>query len=679
MNDITAPPDFISDRSIDDHNTILRLAMRAARMGTWMRDLANSKVVWNPELEDLFGLEPGSFGGTEEAFLALIHPEDADNVAAAVASSISGGAEYIVEFRFRHSSGEWRWMEGRGKPSCDSAGRPVRIYGIGIDITERKIASIARGRLAAIVESSHDAVVSKTLEGIVTSWNAAAERLFGYTAAEMIGGSIKRLIPPEFQDEETVILERIARGETLEHYDTNRVRKTGERVSVSLTISPIRDETGTIIGASKIAHDISERKRSEAALRDSEARLRDVLAERERLLESERAARSDAERLSRIKDEFLATLSHELRTPLNAIQGWSILLRQPTLSPADRQRGIDIIERNARAQTQIINDLLDMSRIVSGKIHLEVQRISLQDVISAAIEAVRPSATAKNIRIQTMLDSTIRATRGDPNRLQQVLWNLLTNAVKFTPSNGRIHVVLERVNSHVEIVVEDTGAGIDPTFLPYVFDRFRQWDASTTRRHGGLGIGLSIVKTLVELHGGSVRVKSPGVDLGSTFVVSLPIPVLRHPEDERVREVPESPHHAEMFEPPRLENVTVLVVDDEPDSRTLTARILEERGAVAVCVGSAREALATLKTQSVDLMLSDIGMPEMDGYDLIKQLRRLTPEEGGRLPAVAITAYARAEDRQRSLLAGYQMHIAKPVEAIELIAGISSLLKLSRD
>jgi PAS domain S-box-containing protein len=535
----------------------------------------------------------------------------------------------------------------------------------------------ARAHLAAIVASSEDAVISKTLDGIVTSWNAAAERLFGFTAEDMIGHSILRIIPGELQHEETEILTKLRHGERIERYETTRLHKEGHRLEISLTVSPVRDSTGTIVGAAKIAHDVTARRHAERALQEREAQLAKLLQERESFLESERVARSEAERLGHMKDEFLATLSHELRTPLNAIQGWVSLLRKRNVSSEDLKRGLETIERNVRNQAQIVNDLLDMSRIISGKVHLEVQPLHLHEVINNGIETLRQSAAAKNIRIQAMLDSRIGLVRGDPNRLQQVLWNLLSNAVKFTPSGGRVQIVLERVNSHVEICIEDSGIGIRAEFLPYVFDRFRQGDPSTTRRHGGLGLGLSIVRSLVELHGGSVRVKSPGENQGSTFIVALPISHVR--TDER-----ELQGHAQSTDPlqlvdlPQLENVSVLIVDDEPDGRDLIARILEERGAQTACVSSAAEALEALAGKKFDILLSDIGMPEVDGFELIRRVRLLDASRPGPIPAIAITAYARPEDRQRSLLAGFHMHLSKPVETGELIASIAGLLRLSR-
>jgi PAS domain S-box-containing protein len=432
----------------------------------------------------------------------------------------------------------------------------------------------ARALLAAIVESSEDGIVSKTLDGIVTSWNAGAERLFGFTAAEMIGQSIKRIIPTELHGEEDRILAQLRRGQRLERYETERLHKDGRRLRISLTVSPVLDDSGNIIGAAKVAHDVT-------ALRQHEAQLKQAAADREQLLESERAARAEAERLSHVKDEFLAMLSHELRTPLNAIQGWTEILRHPKASTQDFSRGIEIIDRNVRAQTQIVNDLLDMSRIDSGQIHLEVRSMDLVEVIHGALEAARPSADAKRIRIQTLLDSRVGAMRGDPHRLQQVLWNLVSNAVKFTPAGGGIQVSLERVHSHLEIAVQDSGIGIPAEFLPHVFERFRQADAGIGRRYGGLGLGLSIVKSLVELHGGTVRVKSAGQDRGSTFIVALPV---HHVRTDDASPLPRAgTHPLDAIGLPALENTSVLIVEDDADGRALLARIVESRGARTQC------------------------------------------------------------------------------------------------
>jgi signal transduction histidine kinase/ActR/RegA family two-component response regulator len=398
-------------------------------------------------------------------------------------------------------------------------------------------------------------------------------------------------------------------------------------------------------------------------------------AEREHLLTSERCARAEAERANRTKDEFLATLSHELRTPLNAIMGWAAILK----SNPDKDElieGIEVIERNARAQTRIIEDLLDMSRIISGKVRLEVQRIHLGDVVQAAVETVRPTATTKGVRLQTVIDSSPLDISGDPNRLQQVFWNLLSNAVKFTPRGGRIHVAAERLDSLFEVAITDTGEGIRPEFLPYVFDRFRQDDPSTTRHHGGLGLGLAIVKQLVELHGGCVRVESEGAGKGTTFTVRLPVAAVQSeaPRDAERAQV-DGETMLGMHGLPNLQvgGVKVLVVDDEPDARALVARLLEGLGASVRTAASAHEAMDHLQNDIPNVLVSDIGMPGEDGYSLIRRIRLLDAERGGNVPAIALTAYARAEDRMKAVLAGFQMHLVKPVEGAELVTMVASL------
>ena len=525
------------------------------------------------------------------------------------------------------------------------------------DITERKQAQEAKAHLAAIVESSDDAIISKDLNSIITSWNRAAERLFGYTAQEAIGQPITMLMQPERFNEEPGILERIRRGESIEHYETVRRRKDGTLLQISLTVSPITDAKGRIVGASKIARDITERKQAEV--------------EREQLLASERHALERAEFEARMKDEFLAILSHELRTPLNAIFGWANILRTSD-NPAEIAEGLEVIERNARAQTKIIEDLLDMSRIISGKVRLDVQRVDLLSVINSAIESVKPMAAAKQIRLTSVLDPLASPVSGDPARLQQILWNLLTNALKFTPKGGRVHVVLERVNSDLEISVNDTGSGIAPDFLPYVFDRFRQADASTKREQRGLGLGLAIVKNLAELHGGNVRAKSPGLNKGSTFAIVLPM-VMVNIEADPNRQHPRAVTEELVEDRLDLHGVRVLAVDDEADARHLIKRILSRCGAQVETADSGAASLRFLRKRKPHVLIMDIGMPNEDGYEAIRKVRQLTSEEGGKVPAIALTAFARSEDRRRAILNGFQMHIAKPVEPSELIAMVASL------
>jgi PAS domain S-box-containing protein len=503
----------------------------------------------------------------------------------------------------------------------------------------------------AIVDSSDDAIVSKDLQSIVMSWNKAAERIFGYSAKEMIGQSIIKILPPDRLDEETHIAARLQRGERVDHFETKRLHKNGRLIDVSLTISPIQNDKGVIVGASKIARDITLRKEALRKLAESHEELK---------------------RADRMKSEFVATLSHELRTPLNAILGWVQILKDGA-SLDDLAESIPVIERNVRTQSQLIEDLLDMSRIEAGKVSLDLQRVDPAAVVTAGIETVRPTAMAKEIRLTTAFSSLGGIVMGDKNRLQQVVWNLLSNAIKFTPKGGRIHVVTKRVNSHVEICVTDTGLGIAPEFLGQVFDRFRQADAKTTRHYGGLGLGLSIVKHLAELHGGSVRVESEGVGLGATFIVSLPLQAARSDDetDER-RAAAVDNATAE----PDLSGIRVLMVDDEPDSVAIVQRVLERRGAEVRAARSMDEAIEEFVRFAPQVVLSDIGMPENDGYELIRRIRELP---GGRsVPAVALTALARAEDRTRALRAGFQLHVAKPVDFTELVAVVHNLWSLQR-
>jgi PAS domain S-box-containing protein len=419
---------------------------------------------------------------------------------------------------------------------------------------------------------------------------------------------------------------------------------------------PLYSVSGVFTGYIGSRIDITERKRSEE--------------ERESLLASERSARAEAEQASRMKDEFLSTLSHELRTPLNAILGWTTVLRTGRVSPEDRDKGLEVIDRNVRIQARLIEDLLDMSRIISGKLRLDVQQINLSNVVTAAIESIQPASEAKQIRLIKILDTKNDIVYGDASRLQQVIWNLLSNAIKFTPKEGKVTVILERVDSHLEVSVSDSGEGITPEFLPVIFERFRQSDGSTTRRHGGLGLGLSIVKQLVELHGGTVRASSRGLGRGATFTVTLPLAVLSSAEGPQ-------PHHDDkpdgFLDSPRLDGIKVLVVDDEPDARELVRRLISDQSASVETASTADEALAILRQFHPDVLVSDIGMPDKDGYQLIREIRKLAPNEGGATPAAALTAFARSEDRRRALMAGYQTQVTKPVDPAELITIIASL------
>jgi signal transduction histidine kinase/ActR/RegA family two-component response regulator len=420
--------------------------------------------------------------------------------------------------------------------------------------------------------------------------------------------------------------------------------------------------------------------RSNLRARQRQYQLRDFMQEREQLLESERFARSDAERAGRIKDEFLATLSHELRTPLNAVLGWARVLRKSAGLTAEVANGLTVIERNARSQAQIIGDLLDMSSIISGKVRVSMQPLEMEELIQATIETARPAAEAKAIRLLVTADARAGAMRGDASRLQQVLWNLLANAVKFTPQGGEVTVRLSGTPTHVSVEVGDNGEGIDPVFLPHIFDRFRQADASSARRHGGLGLGLSIVRQLVELHGGTVHAHSAGPGHGSTF--RLEFPVL--PQDFAAEDATGTWHSQELPAAPtadetqvNLAGVKVLVVDDEPDSRALLERLLLECHATVVTAASADEAMLLLAGDLPDLLVSDIGMPGTDGYAMLRRIRGLHDARAA-IPAVAVTAYVRREDQARAADAGFQAHLGKPVDPGELQVTVERLARAAR-
>lgn len=535
------------------------------------------------------------------------------------------------------------WFEAHAYPSLEGLTVYLR------EITERKQAEITNQLLVAIVESSEDAIVSKTLEGIITSWNKGAEHVFGYSAQEAIGKSITMLIPPDRIDEEPAILQRIREGKRVEHYETVRQRKDGSLIDISLSISPIKDEEGKIVGASKIARNISESKRAER--------------ERLQLLESERLARNEAEAANRIKDEFLATLSHELRNPLNVILGYAeVLLRseEAKRSPFVKRTG-EILKRNALAQSQLVRDLLDLSRLHMGKLSLNRETVSLGSIIDNAVETVHVEASKKGIEIRVEAPEEVLFIYADPLRMEQVVWNLLNNAVKFTPSEGIITVRLASKNEHAILQVEDTGQGIDPGFLPHVFEMFRQADATQSRRHSGLGIGLALVEQLVQLQDGSVAVYSEGLGKGARFTVTLPL------SSEMERPLMTD----DQTETNALQDLRILVVDDSQDTIEMLRHLFEMDGAVVATASSGKEALKIIEQNEFDVMLSDISMPGMDGFELLRLLRALPG--GVDLPVLALTGFGRAEDVKRAEAEGFFSHVTKPIDLAQLVEILSNL------
>lgn len=555
-----------------------------------------------------------------------------------------------------------------------------REYAVGV--RERMTENGSKETLlnAAVLRWMHDlatqGIITTDSELNVVEWNHWMEEHTHKRASEVIGTKLLDLFPElstrrldrDYKwalEGQVRVLSQVLHGYLIAMPAVSADHGYPQMQQV-VRISPLHHD-GKVIGTLTVIEDVTERVAREAELQAQ-------IEARSRLLSSEKLARNEAERANRLKDEFLATISHELRNPLNAILGWAHMLRLGKLNQPNTERAIEIIHRNATSQAQLVGDLLDVSRIISGKLRLDVRTVDLISIVNAAIDSIRPPAEAKNIRLETILDPAVGPISGDADRLQQIVWNLLTNAVKFTPKGGRVQVKVQRADAHVEIVVSDTGAGISKEFLPYVFDRFRQADASITRTHGGLGLGLSIVHQLVGLHGGHVSVASEGEGKGATFTISLPCNGVVSSHDEAEPAEPVATDTINTFEGlPSLAGLTVLVVDDEADTRELIREVLQQCGSEVILSRSAAEALEALEQHKPDILISDLGMPDEDGYSLIEKIRALPPERGGRIPAAALTAYARAEDRMRVLRSGFQFHLPKPVDSAELVTVVASL------
>jgi PAS domain S-box-containing protein len=628
-------------------------------IGIAIGDLQARCLHANRRVADLLGRSPEDL--LRASFHELVHPDDAPAVRDAVRTLLDGGApEVVIERRCLRKNGTTFWGRATLARVDDDQGRPSRILAVIEDLTARQQAESERGRLMSVLEKSlNEIYMFDTASLRFTYVNQGALRNIGYTMEQM-----RRMTPldikPEFTEAEfREVVRPLLEGAQEKHvFHTVHRRSDGSTYPVEVHLQCIAHAGQRRFVA--IILDTTERRRAEEALRESRERAESALRE--------------AERANRLKDQFLATLSHELRTPLSAILGWTQILRAGARDPADLAKGLDIIERNARAQTKLIEDLLDVSRITSGKLRLEMQRVRPATFVQAALETVRPAAEAKGVRIEKDLDPDAGPVAGDPGRLQQVVWNLLSNAIKFTPSGGRVAVAVRRIDERVEVRVSDTGIGIEPRFLPQLFERFSQADPSTTRRHGGLGLGLSIARHLVELHGGTVHAESDGPGLGATFAIRLPVagtlPASAEPE------APEAPAVDPAPVPPHsidLAGVRVLVVDDQPDARALAERLLADCGAEVWSAGSGEDAIAQAVAARPDIVVSDIGMPGMDGYEM---LRRIREREGGAIPAVraiALTAFARPQDAARAREAGFDAHLTKPVDASRLIAAVAAL------
>ncbi len=602
---------------------------------------------------------------------AAVHPDDVPAVHAAWTAALSGGPPFESEHRLRARDGAYRWHLSRAVPRLDADGRPAQWVGTATDIDDRRRTEAEHqqllGQLDAIIGTMNEGLAVGDASGHLLSMNAAGLRLHGVPDGEAL--------PPHLSDVAEQItfstlagdplspeawpIRRALAGETFTDCLVHvRRPATGRQWVGSYAGAPIRGDDGRVRMAVVTFRDVTEAVQAEADL----ARAK---------LDAD-AARESAEAANRSKDEFLATLSHELRTPLNAILGWSQILRADaeagTAGLNEIAEGLATVERNARVQAQLIEDLLDVSRIVSGKLRLNPRPADLRAVLAAAADAVRPAATGRGVRLIVRPGDGPAPVVGDPDRLQQVAWNLLANAVKFTPGGGTVTATITPAAAEVELAVTDTGQGIGADFLPFVFDRFRQADGSSSRKHGGLGLGLAIVRHLVELHGGTVSAESDGAGRGATFRVRLPlgaalIPVAPAAVDGRAS----------------LAGVPVVVVDDEPDARALVAAVLRRDGATVTSVGTAAEAVAAVAAVRPAVLVSDIGMAGGDGYGLVAAVRRLPPDAGGRTPAIALTAYARADDHAQALSAGFDLHLAKPVDVPALLAAVALLARTGRN
>jgi PAS domain S-box-containing protein len=640
----------------------LQALIRSSALGIVMLDPDARVRLWNPAAERIFGWTQEEVLGRP---LPLIPPEKWEEFRANLDVSLRGGV-FTGDVRRQRKGGAPVDLSVASSPIRDATGAITGVVTVVADSTERKRAEEAlresTERHMGILESAMDAIITIDPDERIMLFNAAAEKMFRCPSRDVIGAPLERFIPVAVREVHHRHIRQFGEtGVTTRAMGAQRLlaalRADGEEFPMEATISQTRVAGQKLYTV--IIRDVSERVRADQ--------------ERNRLVAREHAARTEAEAANRAKDEFLAVLSHELRTPLNAVYGYARMLQAGQLAKDAAARALDVIVRNANAQVQLIDELLDVSRVITGKLRLNVRSVDLEAVVEAALDTIRPAAEAKGIRLQSVLDPGAGPITGDPDRLQQVVWNLLTNAVKFTPKGGRVQVHLQRVNSHVEIVVSDTGEGIAPDMLPFVFDRFRQGDSSSTRSHTGLGLGLALVKHLVELHGGTVAAQSLGAGLGATFIVKLPLSIAQIPPEAVPRVHPTAASMPLSSASARLDGLRLLVVDDDPDAVDLATAILTEAGAIVRGCRSASEALEVLRAWRPDVLVSDIEMPGEDGYSLIRKVRALDEAQGGKTPAVALTAYGRPQDRVLSLSAGYSMHVPKPVDPGEFRTIIASL------
>jgi PAS domain S-box-containing protein len=689
----------------------LKLAMEAGEIGTFDWNIRTNEVFWSEPSMATFGTPLGASQGVYHDWAKRLDPEDLQAIEIAFQEVLKNRRDHwLAEYRLANDgTTRQRWVRSQGHIYYDGQGEPVRMIGANIDITDRRQAEAEREKLlareqAARAETEHAAERIRRLQAVTDSalGHVLLKDFLLETLArvrELIEVDAATILLPTKDGRSLVV--RAAAG-----YDggalgrsipigeglagtiaANRAPLVVEDVSQSKVMNPVlRKRVRSLIGVPMLVEGrlvgvIHADSFTSRHFNDSDLRLLQLAADRialaieqARLYEVERQARRQAEEANRMKDEFLALVSHELRSPLNAMLGYARLLRYGPVDEQKVSKTIDVIERNGKAQIQLIEDLLDTARIISGKLRLDVGPVDMVSVIEGAVQTIYPAADARDIRIHTDLNPNVGQITGDTARLQQVIWNLLSNSVKFTPRGGRIDIRLERIDPHICIAVSDTGKGIHSDFLPYVFDRFRQADVSSKRRYGGLGLGLSLVKYLVELHGGTVEAFSAGENKGATFTVLLPVRAVSSPLEAESAPV-------SSLEPQKstLAGVRVLVVDDEEDARELVKTVLAQFGADVVAASSADEAFALMTTARHNkrpvVIVSDLGMPDEDGYSLLRRVRNWERRQKVNTPFVALTAYGRSEDRKRALMAGFQMHVAKPVEPSELAVVVASVVK----
>ncbi len=710
-----------AEDTLRESEEVLRALANSIPQLAWMAQ-ADGAIVWfNKRWYEYTGTTPEQVVGW--GWQSTHDPAVLPQMLQRWQESIRTGNPFEMEYPIRGADGQYRWFLTRVNAVRDRLGHVVRWFGTNTDVDQVKRVQQAlrdESNVLELLNSTGSALASqRDLRSLLQTVTDAATNVSGarfgaffyhgkdgdgdlFTMYTLSGAapaefeqfgypSATALLGPSLRGEGVVRSADITVGPRYDQAEPHFGMANGLPSVRSYLAVPVVARSGEVLGSLFLGHpevgifsDRTERIiggiAAQAAVAIDNTRLYEAAQhaaeERKVLLESERSARAEAERTSQMKDEFLATLSHELRTPLSAILGWAQVLRRGSRDQADLQRGLQTIERNARAQAQLIEDLLDMSRITSGKVLLDMQTVAPAVFIDAAIETVRPAADAKNIRIEKYYDPAVGTIAGDPARLQQVIWNLLSNAIKFTPRDGQVRIMLTPLEGHIAITVQDTGVGIAPEFKAHVFERFRQGDASTTRRHGGLGLGLSIVKHLIEQHGGTVRVDSDGEERGASFTIELPA-ANRQSASSRTDRAPYSPPSplASDIKLRDLTGVRVLVVDDEPDARELINRILTDCHAVVRTAASAEQAMSAIEEEVPDVLVSDLGMPEVDGFELLARVHALGPLRGGNVPSVALTAFARSEDRLKALEAGFRAHISKPVEPSELIATVASVIK----